>query len=497
MRRLPAILLTALVLAGCGKPTIVNPTDDSPTPAPSASPSVTPRIVLTIPPTETPTPTPSPTPDRVPELPRKPIDTVKLFNGITLNSKFETPATDELASLERNQDDAYRVQIIFTAKLPRASRTVEDLAANDPKLPEVLKAMPQLLASGAVSPYYEKLYRNKVNNLRDRINRLDVVLSRHNFYDCETMLELKSPDSGRKALLMQGDMDINTDGSDGDRNFPVDATSSTFQPQTSYRWAKQTTHVNILLPIYESKLASQKAEYASKGLSPERNRDLRQAIEATTRTINDLKSSSFLVSGADPSIVVPGFMLKDSANPYSPSIGDYAVVIYDGKVYPAVVGDAGPSDKMGEASLRIGREINPKASSNIRAVNNIKAAYLIFPGTAEKFGPPDVVAWTEKCRQYLEEIGGITPELHAWNDIVPPWPTPTPTPTPTPVPSPSLTPSPSPGEPTSTITPPPVSSATPTATPSPLPSQAPPEIQTTLPTELPVAPGTNSTLPKP
>ncbi|CAN5608695.1 hypothetical protein BH09VER1_BH09VER1_21360 [soil metagenome] len=488
MRRLSAILLTALALAGCGKPTVVNSPSDSPSPTPAE----TPRIILTIPHTET--PTPSPTPERIPELPRKPVDTVKLFNGITLNSKFETPATDELASLERTQDDAYRVQIIFTAKLPRPSRTLEDLAANDPKLPETLKGLPQLLTSGSVSPYYDKLYRNKVNNLRDRINRLDVVLSRHNFYDCETMLELKSPDTGRKALLMQGDMDINTDGSDGDRNYPVDATSSTFQPQTSYRWPKQTNRPNLCLPIFESKLASLKAEYASKGLSAERNRELRQSIEATARTVNDLKSGSFLVSGADPSIVVPGFMLKDSSNPYSPSIGDYAAVIYDGKVYPAIVGDAGPSDKMGEASLRIGREINPKASSNIRAVNNIKAAYLIFPGTAEsKFGPPDVVAWTEKCKQYLEEIGGITPEIHAWTDIVPAWPTPTPTPTPTPLPSPISSPSPITNGPTSTITPTPAPSATPT----PLPSQAPPEIQTTLPTELPASPGTNSTLPKP
>ena len=50
----------------------------------------------------------------------------------------------------------------------------------------------------------------------------------------ETMLELKHPASGRKVLLVQSEMDVNVDGSDGDRLLPVDMTSSTFQPFTSY-----------------------------------------------------------------------------------------------------------------------------------------------------------------------------------------------------------------------------------------------------------------------
>ncbi len=398
-----------------------------PLPPPTPSPS----------PSATPTPRPSPTPEPTPYVSRKPIEIGKIFNGITLVNKFETPKSGSPASLEREDDDSYKVEITLTAKLPRASVTLEDLAGNDPKLPHVLNQMPQLVANAKVSPYFEKLYENKIASLRERLNRLDLLLTRHNFFDCETILELKDPTTGRKALLMQGDMDVNTDGSDGDRNFAVDSSSPFFQPQTSYRWAKQTSRPNPTLPIFENRLAALKQEYASKGLPAERNRELKQAIDETNRLISDIKHGSFLISGADPSIVVPGFMLRDKSNSYSPVIGDYAVVIYDGKVYPAIVGDAGPSTKMGEASLRIAKEINPRSSGLSRAVSNVKVSYLIFPGSAEKPAPPDLALWREKCQALVDEMGGTAPELHTWENIVPPWPTPTPTPAPTPSPSPA------------------------------------------------------------
>ncbi|HEY5953177.1 MAG TPA: glycoside hydrolase family 75 protein [Terrimicrobiaceae bacterium] len=453
MRRL--LLCTLLTLSGCEPPKYQPP----PTPAPS--------------PTPVPTPTPTPT------IPRKTLDVVQLFNGISLFTKFETPQSERPASFERNEPGSYRIEVTFTAKLPHPSRTLEELVENDPKLPEVLAKMPQLAESARVSPYFDTLYKNKIEQVRDRLNRLDLILSRHNFYDCETILELQDAQTGRKALLMQGDMDLNTDGSDGDRNFPVDATSPTFQPQTSYRWTKQTQRPNPLLTTYESKLAALKQELSMKSLPLERNRELKRSIDETNRVINELKTRSFLISGADPSIVVPGFMLNDKNNGFSPAIGDYAAVIYDGKVYPAIVGDAGPSSKIGEASARICKEINPKTSAINRAISNIKVTYLIFPGTAEKPGPPDLAHWRQKCQEFFNEIGGTVSELHTWEDIVSPWPTPTPSPTPTPtatpapaeIPSPTASPEASPGgsPPASTASP----SAAPSATPSPSASATP------------------------
>jgi hypothetical protein len=450
----PWLLLT---LVACKPPKYQPP----PTPVPdlSAMPSATAE------PSVTPTPVPTPTP--TPTIPRKTLDVVQLFNGITLSSKFETPESQNPASVERNEDDSYKVQITFTANLPRPSLTVAELARNDPKLPEVLSQLGRLLDTARVSPHFQALYKNKIEFLRERLNRLDLLLSRHNFYDCETILELQHPDTGRKALLIQGDMDLNSDGSDGDRNFPIDATSPTFQPQTSYRWDKLTERPNPCLPIYENKLASLKQEFSLKRLSPERNRELRRSIEETTRIISELKSKSFLISEADPSIVVPSFMAAEN-NALSPAIGDYAAVIYNGKIYPAIVGDLGPSNKVGEASARICKEINPRASAFNRPVSNIKVSYLIFPGTAEKSGPPDVVRWRERCKQYFNEIGGATLELHTWQDIVPPWPTPTPSPTPTPpsTPTPAASPSPA-SSPSPAVSPSPTVSASPTVSPSP------------------------------
>jgi hypothetical protein len=204
-----------------------------------------------------------------------------------------------------------------------------------------------------------------------------------------------------------------------------------------------TDRVNPFLTKAQQKLADLKKEYATTGLSAARNKELQQGIEQTTRTINDLRHSSFLISATDPTIVVPGFMLNDSGNPYSPKVGDYAVVMYDGVVYPAIVGDAGPSSKIGEASVRIAKQINAKASANSRAVSNIKVAYLIFPGTAEPAAQPDLEKWGAMCKKYLDEIGGSAPELYVWENTVPPWPTPTPTPTP--VPSPTAAPDALPG----------------------------------------------------
>ncbi len=422
------------------------------------------------PPTPTPAATPVPTPTPTPTIPRKPLDVSQLFNGITLFTKFETPQSNEPASFERNEADSYKLQIIFTAELPLPSRTLEELVQNDPKLPEVLAKIPQLAETARVSSYFDKLYKNKIDFVRERLNRLDLILSRHNFYDCETILELQDPESGRKALLMQGDMDLNTDGSDGDRNFPIDSSSPTFQPQTSYRWPKLTERPNPCLRAYEEKLATLKHDFTLKGLAPERNRELRRSIDETNRVIDELRTSSFLISEADPTIVVPSFMLSNDDNAFSPSIGDYAAVIYDGKIYPAIVGDAGPSSKMGEASARICKAINPRTSGLNRAVSNIKVSYLIFPGTAETPGPPDLDRWHQKCKELLNEIGGLATDLHAWKDIVSPWPTPTPSPTPSPTvsPTPSPTVSPSAG----VVSPSPTISPTPTAA-SPSPTDSP------------------------
>jgi len=470
MRVFSLALVCSLSLVGCKRPVAEPEVPEIRTAPASPSPSPVPTVA------------PLPTPTPVPVLPRKPIVMGRLFNGMTFRTKFNTPQSDEPASLQRVEDDRYEAEITVTATLPRAAKTLEDLARNDSKLPEVLNKIPTLLESASVSPFFETLYKNKIEVIRRNLFALDAVLSRHNFYDCETILELKDPETSRKALLVVGDMDVNVDGSDGDRNFSVDDSGRYFQPQTSYRWPRQSARINPLLPKAEARLIALKAEYAVPNLSAERNQDLHEAIAHTTRTINDLKAFSFLVSGADPTIVLPGFMLRQSTDAYAPSVGDYAVVIYDGVVYPTIVGDAGPSFKVGEASLRLCQQINTRAGANSRPVSSVKVAYLVFPGTAENPSPPDLEHWQALCQKYLDEIGGIAPELHSWEDVVPPWPTPTPIPTPTPGPSPETSPLPLTAPNPGMETPTPNASATPDSGVTPSPTETPTETPTGAPT---------------
>ena len=98
------------------------------------------------------------------------------------------------------------------------------------------------------------------------------------------------------------------------------------------------------------------------------------------RQIDDLKRFSFLVALNDPYIVLPGFMLRPPVQPFTPRLGDFAVVIYHGKLYPALLGDVGPSYKMGEGSLRLAAQLNPRANFANRPVSDPGVTYLIFCG---------------------------------------------------------------------------------------------------------------------
>jgi len=411
-------LAAAVLLTGCPKP--------QPPPPP---------------PTPVPTPTPSPTPKPVPALVRKPLPTATLFNGLSLESSVIATPAQELASADRREADAYRVEVTLRARLPRPATTIEDIASNDPGLAAAFKDLPALLANATVSPFFEKFYELKTNDARRKLANLDAVLSRHNFYDCETMLELSNPATGRRALMVVADMDVNTDGSDGDRNVQVDSSSMFYLPQTSYRWPKQTDRPNPQLAAEEKKLADFQAELAKPGLKPARTTEINAGIDLAKRRIHDLKKWSFLVAAVDPFIVLPGFIMRDHTGPFVPKVGDYAVVVHGGRAYPAILGDSGPSHKAGEASTLICRELCSRASNLVRPISDLSVAYVVFPGSAEeKPGPPDLAKWREKCQALIGELGGLAVELHEWPNLVAPWPTPTPSPTPEPSPTAAATP---------------------------------------------------------
>jgi hypothetical protein len=426
---------------------------------------------------------PEPTPARPPVISGK-LDTAKLFNGITLHATVETPPGAD-ATTERVDPQSYVVDLKLQARLPSPNKTIEELAKVSPQLPALLPGLAAMLTPDAVSPLFAELYGTKVKVLRENLARLDQLLSRHNFYDCQTVLQLRHPQSHRQALLLQADMDVDADGSDADRMPIGNGATANFKPFTSYRWSKKTPAPNPYLAAAEDRVKRAEAEYALKATTPERKRELRTGLTQLRDQVTTLKKFSFLIGATDPYIVVPGAFARGHD---SIKVGDYAVIVFASAVYPAIVGDIGPNDKVGEASLRIAKEINPLATPNNRPVSDLKVTYLIFAGTADTpFAPPDLEKIQARCQKFVDEIGGATVPLHHWANIIPPPPTPSPSPSPSPTsassPSlgtseiPSASPSPTFAFPLPSLSPPPFE--------SPSPAQSPPLIPTTSPLAAP------------
>jgi hypothetical protein len=402
------------------------------------------------------TPSPEPTPTRPPVISGK-LDTAKLFNGVTVHATVDTPPGGDAAT-ERVDPQSYVLDLKLQARLPAPNKTIEDLAKVSPQLPTLLPGLAAMLSPESVSPLFADLYGTKVKLLRENLVRLDQLLSRHNFYDCQTVLQLRHPQSHRKALLLQADMDVDADGSDADRMPAGTGVTTNFKPYTSYRWSKKTPAPNPYLAGIEERLKRAEDEYALKTTTPERKRELRTGVTQLRDQVTTLKKFSFLIGSTDPYIVVPSAFARARDGV---KVGDYAIVVFGDAIYPALVGDIGPNDKAGEASLRIAKEINALATPYNRPVSDLKVTYLIFPGTAETpFGPPDLDTIQARSQTLVDEIGGATVPLHHWENIIPPPPTPTPTPSPTPTPA---TPIPTP---TSTSSPVLAPSAVPSASPA-------------------------------
>jgi hypothetical protein len=417
----------------------------------------------------TPTATPEiPTPTRPPLIGGK-LDTAKLWSGITVQAEVN-PTPGRAASVERGDPQSYVLDLKLNVRVPIPNRTLEELATVTPELPKLLPQLAATFAAESVSPLFQELYDVKLRTLRENLVRLDQLLSRHNFYDCQTILRLRHPETKRAAILLQAEMDVDADGSDSDRLPAINASFANFKPFTSYRWKKKTTQPNPFLPAAEEKLRRYETEFAQKGLTMERNRDLRIGIQRMRAEVDSLKHFSFLIAATDPYIVLPGIFtgVKEAGR-----VGDYAVVAYGNELYPAIVGDIGPNEKVGEASLRIAHQINPLATPYNRPVSDLKVSYLIFPGTADTpFGPPDLEKIRRRCEKLVQEIGGASVPLHHWENLIP---TPTPTPSPTAIPSPSPSATPSPNE-SASASPTPVVAPTfafPTPAPSPVPAISP------------------------
>ena len=431
--RRAALCGVSVALCVCGCERKPQPQPQTPTPSPTATPSPTPTPKPT--PEPTPTPTPAPTPTPTPYVPQKTLNTGSIFNGIHFKAKLET-VQGTTATADRNSPESYAVEVSVKVTVPKPHQSLADLSKLNEQIGKVMPELEAMLPAAKVSQVFDDLYRRKVTSIRSNLDRLDQLISHHNFYDCETMLELTNAKTKRKALLIQADMDVDTDGADGDRMPTFDTTSRTYQPMTTYRWKKRTPVPNPCVPIWEKRIADNDAK-----LKDLKNGDgaKLKADNARLRTeIADMKANSFLIGAMDPFIVLPGHMFTGKKGGFSPHMGDYCVVLAGDVFYPAIIGDAGPSTKIGEASMRICREINPASNGGLRAVNDLKVTYIVFPGTAEKeHAPPDLLLWQTRCDALLKELGEYRGKFFMWQQPPPPPPPPTPAPTPAPAPAPA------------------------------------------------------------
>jgi len=373
-----------------------------------------------------PEPKPKPVVKRIPTIAiERDSDVRNTLKGFGLKYQANFPKGKQ-ASIERKNKDSYVASFSLDVKMPIPATTAKQLAEINPHLAKMLPGLPALTEKAKVSPFYTKLYNNKAARLKREVLNLGKVLTSHNFYDCETMLEMQHPTSGRKVFLFQADMDVVTDGSDGDRleTMPDAVVNSTYyQPFTSYSWDKVTKKKNPMVKGWEERMKKAKAELARASTSAERKTWLRSRMKMLKVGIDDMKIHSFLIAEHDPFIVISIDKIKAARTQEDvPGVGDYVAVIYKDKIYPAIVGDGGPTFKAGESSLRLAKEINPIATSYHRPVSTLGVTYVVFPGTAVKpKSAPDYELWHKQCTKLLGEIGGLGEgyTLHRWKDTFP------------------------------------------------------------------------------
>src|SRR5258707_6638087 len=141
-------------------------------------------------------------------------------------------------------------------------------------------------------------------------------------------------------------MDVDADGSDGDRMTTGTGAPTNFKPFTSFKWAKKTVAPNPYLAGTEERLKRAEDESAAKTTSPDRKRDLRNATTQLRAEVATLKKFSFLIGSTDPYIVIPGAFTHGHD---APKTGDYALANFADGSFTPILGAIGPTVHIGAA----------------------------------------------------------------------------------------------------------------------------------------------------
>ncbi|MBX9578247.1 MAG: glycoside hydrolase family 75 protein [Chthoniobacterales bacterium] len=361
-------------------------------------------------------------------LPRANYDLVKMANGAVVQAQVETNTSTNCTLVTAATPEDYRLQLTLHVAIPKPATTLSELAAATPEMPQALPNLEEMIPSSAegkktASPFFATLFENKTKSLQHHLSHLEQLFPRESLYDCQTILTLTNKKNGVRALLVQAIMNVNADGSDGDRNIPLEKLSVFYQPQTNYRWPKATSHANPNLHDVEEKWAQAKLSLTNTALTLDQKTKLQEQVSNKEQMLTELQRWSFLIGSADPFIVLPKFML-DSKNADSASVGDYAIVLYQNKLYPAIIGDIGPSSKIGEASLRLCRAIDPRSGADRRPVSSPQVSYFIFPKSADlPMSAPNYTHWSDRCHQLWNALGGSSSiNWHEWTSLEQPLP---------------------------------------------------------------------------
>ena len=331
----------------------------------------------------------------------------------------------EALVIQRSSIPSY-LQITQTATIlrPKALTKAEELEQLNPGLGKVLPGLPELIKSASVSPKFKTLYDAKIKSVKG-----GDFMPADTFFDCATVLDLKDPKTGRRAVLFQTDMETDTDGTDPVRlpslkDYDDARLSRTFQPLLAYSWNMEHSAKNPFLKYYSDTLTRLRAlkkevdGYAETDQGPvwqDLKKQFADKVTALDKKAkyyhDDLTSRRSLVASLDPFIVIPQNWVDQQMAP-----GNFAAVIHAGHVYPCIVGDTGPDTKAGEASQKLARALNPKASGLVSAATTPSVTYIVFPGTKPVAGAPNLNAYRAEVSRLLGEIGGlgVGEKLHSW-----------------------------------------------------------------------------------
>ncbi|WP_395749704.1 glycoside hydrolase family 75 protein [Prosthecobacter sp.] len=338
----------------------------------------------------------------------------------------------ESLPVKRSTSPAYlQVEKTVSVLRPRPLTKIEALEKLNPGLSSALPQLAGLLSSAEVSPKFKSFYDAKISAIKD-----GDIMSTDDYFDCATVLHLTSPATGRKAVLFQSDMDVDTDGTDPVRlsrlqDYDDARISRSFQPLLAYSWAQSAGQraANPFVQYYADTLSklrgfrqqvSQEAAQDHGYIWQSLQKQLDETISSLDRRAKyydeDLRTRRSLVGSLDPFIVVPQTWPDRLKQPFSVQVGDFVAVIAGGKVYPCVVGDTGGDAKMGEASQRVAQAINPKASGRNSAADDVSVTYVIFPQTRLAMTAPDLSVFQAEVARLLQEMGGLGAEtlLHHW-----------------------------------------------------------------------------------